>query len=131
MKFGPRRSWCTQTAAERVARGETFDSIGRSLGVSGEAIHYGLKRLGLTADMLRGFGRGPCAEAAAGLGDPDPAPQARPALRDTSADDAALIATGGRYVALAAWADARGVSLRTAQARWHRLRLPLARQEVE
>lgn len=40
---------------------------------------------------------------------------------------AALIATGGRYADLAAWAREWGVSEVKARQEWHRLRLPVAK----
>lgn len=48
---------------------------------------------------------------------------------DTHADSDAvmcdLIATGGRYGPLLAWADANGLTMRQALFRWHQLRLPV------
>lgn len=40
---------------------------------------------------------------------------------------AALIATGGRYADLAAWAKAWGVTETKALSEWHRLRLPVSK----
>lgn len=36
-----------------------------------------------------------------------------------------LAATGGRYAALAAYADRRGITCRAALSRWHRLGVPV------
>jgi hypothetical protein len=54
--------------------------------------------------------------------EPDPKHENPPRLSQ-------LIATGGRYADLAAWASAWGVGMTQARLEWHRLGLPLRAKE--
>lgn len=56
-----------------------------------------------------------------------PATPQPPAPTDMAPRTASLIATGGRYGDLAAWAAEWGVSATQARLEWHRLRLPVAK----
>ena len=49
------------------------------------------------------------------------------ASQSTDPRTASLMATGGRYADLAAWAQAQGVTEVQARQAWHRLRLPVTK----
>lgn len=108
-----RDSFSTEALRRLIALDLSQAEVAKRLGVTRGAIIARLKREGLEWPSRRHKNAG---QRADGI---------RPVSVAGEADDAALAGTGGRYVDLRAWAQARGLSHTQALQRWHRLGIPV------
>ena len=97
-----------------VAQGQTTRQIANHFNCTMAAIAIACHRHDIPLPARRAS-----AQIAAPPPSPPPPPPADPSRRGQ------LVATGGRYAALAAWATRHGTTTPAALAEWHRLRLPL------
>jgi hypothetical protein len=109
---GRRRKINLDRLREMVGMGATTAEVMHAFGVTRKSIVQACETYDIPLPVMRGYTK------------PDRAPQPD-AKHDHSPRHAQLIATGGRYADLAAWAKTWGVTQTRALQEWHALRLPL------